>query len=115
MKDKYHNLEMFLGRPAHVGLALSKKLWSLPLNKINLKDLYERVDSDPYEFVEEEGDEEEDCENKKDGDDLMVNHEDLDEMYDMYVHIQPVEGNFNNNKRKLSEEDTQTSCKKRKT
>ena len=66
-------------------------------------------------LVEEEGDEEEDCENEKDGNDLMVNDEDLDEMYDMYVHIQPVEGNFNNNKRKLSEEDTQTSCKKRKT
>ena len=66
-------------------------------------------------LVEEEGDEEEDCENEKDGDDLMVNDEDLAEMYDMYVHIQPVEGNFNNNKRKLSEEDTQTSCKKRKT
>ena len=66
-------------------------------------------------LVEEEGDEEKDCENEKDGDDLMVNDEDLDEMYDMYVHIQPVEGNFNNNKRKLSEEDTQTSCKKRKT
>ena len=66
-------------------------------------------------LVEEEGDEEKDCENEKGGDDLMVNDEDLDEMYDMYVHIQPVEGNFNNNKRKLSEEDTQTSCKKRKT
>ena len=66
-------------------------------------------------LVEEEGDEEKDCENEKVGDDLMVNDEDLDEMYDMYVHIQPVEGNFNNNKRKLSEEDTQTSCKKRKT
>ena len=66
-------------------------------------------------LVEEEGDEEEDCENEKGGDDLMVNDEDLDEMYDMYVHIQPVEGNFNNNKRKLSEEDTQTSSKKRKT
>ena len=66
-------------------------------------------------LVEEEGDEEKDCENEKGGDDLMVNNEDLDEMYDMYVHIQPVEGNFNNNKRKLSEEDTQTSCKKRKT
>ena len=65
-------------------------------------------------LVEEEGDEEKDCENEKGGDDLMVNDEDLDEMYDMYVHIQPVEGNFNNNKRKLSEEDTQTSCKKRK-
>ena len=60
-------------------------------------------------------DEEKDCENEKGGDDLMVNDEDLDEMYNMYVHIQPVEGNFNNNKRKLSEEDTQTSCKKRKT
>ena len=66
-------------------------------------------------LVEEEGDEEKDCENEKGGDDLMVNDEDLDEMYDMYVHIQTVEGNFNNNKRKLSEEDTQTSCKKRKT
>ena len=66
-------------------------------------------------LVEEEGDEEEDCENEKDGNDLMVNDEDLDEMYDMYVHIQPVEGNFNNNKRKLSEEDTQTPSKKRKT
>ena len=66
-------------------------------------------------LVEEEGDEEKDCENEKGGDDLMVNDEDLDEMYDMYVHIQPVEGNFNSNKRKLSEEDTQTSCKKRKT
>ena len=66
-------------------------------------------------LVEEEGDEEKDCENEKGGDDLMVNDEDLDEMYDMYVYIQPVEGNFNNNKRKLSEEDTQTSCKKRKT
>ena len=42
-----------------------KKLWSLPLNKINLKDLCERVDSETDEFVEEEGDEEEDCENKK--------------------------------------------------
>ena len=66
-------------------------------------------------LVEEEGDEEKDCENEKGGDDLMVNDEDLDEMYDMYIDIQPVEGNFNNNKRKLSEEDTQTSCKKRKT
>ena len=66
-------------------------------------------------LVEEEGDEEEDWENEKDGNDLMVNDEDLDEMYDMYVHIQPVEGNFNNNKRKLSEEDTQTPSKKRKT
>ena len=66
-------------------------------------------------LVEEEGDEEKDCENEKGGDDLMVNDEDLDEMYDMYVHIQPVEGNFNNNKRKLSEEDTQTPSKKRKT
>ena len=66
-------------------------------------------------LVEEEGDEEKDCENEKGGDDLMVNDEDLDEMYDMYVHIQPVEGNFNNNKRKLSEEDNQTSFKKRKT
>ena len=66
-------------------------------------------------LIEEVGDEEKDCENEKGGDDLMVNDEDLDEMYDMYVHIQPVEGNFNNNKRKLSEEDTKTSCKKRKT
>ena len=66
-------------------------------------------------LVEEDGDEEKDCENEKGGDDLMVNDEDLDEMYHMYVHIQPVEGNFNNNKRKLSEEDTQTSSKKRKT
>ena len=66
-------------------------------------------------LVEEEGDEEKDCENEKGGDDLMVNDEDLDEMYDMYVHIQTVEGNFNNKKRKLSEEYTQTSCKKRKT
>ena len=66
-------------------------------------------------LVEEEGDEEKDCENEKGGDDLMVNDEDLDEMYNMYVHIQPVEGNFNNNKRKLSEEDTQNSSKKRKT
>ena len=65
-------------------------------------------------LVEEEGDEQKDCENKKGGNDLKVNDKDLDEMYDMYVHIQPVEGNFNN-KRKLSEEDTQTSCKKRKT
>ena len=48
---------MFLGRPSHEGLALSKNLWSLPLNKINLKDLCERVDSDSDEFVEEEGDE----------------------------------------------------------
>ena len=66
-------------------------------------------------LVEEKGDEEKDCENEKGGDDLMVNDEDLDEMYDMDVHIQPVKGNFNNNKRKLSEEDTQTSSKKRKT
>ena len=66
-------------------------------------------------LVEEEGDEEEDCENEKDVNDLMVNDEDLDEMYDIYVHIQPVKGNFNNNKRKLSEEDTQTPSKKRKT
>ena len=66
-------------------------------------------------LVEEEGDEEEDCENEKDGDDLMVNDEDLDEMYDMYVHIQPVEGNSNNNKRKLSEEDTQTPSQIRRT
>ena len=66
-------------------------------------------------LVEEDGDEEKDCENEKGGDDLMVNDEELYEMYDMYVHILPVEGNFNNNKRKLSEEDTQTSCKKRKT
>ena len=61
------------------------------------------------EFVEDKGDEEEDCENEKDGDDLMVNDEDLDEMYDMYADIQPVEVKSNNNKRKLSEEDTQTS------
>ena len=61
------------------------------------------------------GDEEKDCENEKDGDDLMVNDEDLDEMYDMYVHIQPVEGNSNNNKRKLSEEDTQTPSQIRRT
>ena len=33
-------------------------------------------------LVEEEGDEEKDCENEKGGDDLMVNDEDLDEMYD---------------------------------
>ena len=44
----------------------------------------------------------------------MVNEEDLDEMYDMYVDIQPVEGNFNN-KGKLSEEDYETPSKKRKT
>ena len=54
----------------------------------------------------------EDCENEKDGDDLMVNNEDLDEMYDMYVNIQPVESNSNNNKRKLSEEDSQTPSRK---
>ena len=60
-------------------------------------------------------DEEKDCENEKYGNDLMVNDEDLDEMYDMYAYIQPVEGKFNNNKRKLSEEDTQTHSKKRKT
>ena len=66
-------------------------------------------------LVEEEGDEEKDCENEKGGDDLMVNDEDLDEMYDMYIDIQPVEGNFNNNKRKLSEEDTQTPSQIRRT
>ena len=101
---------MVLGRPSHELLALSKKLWSLPVNKINLKDLCERVDSDSDEFVEEEGDEEEDCENEKDGDDLMVNDEGLDLMVD----IQLVEDK-SNNKRKLSEEDTQTPSKKRKT
>ena len=30
-----------------------------------------------YEFIEEEGDDEEDCENEKDGDDLLVNYEDI--------------------------------------
>ena len=97
---------MFLGRPSHEGLALSKKLWSLPLNKINLKDLCEIVDSDSDAFVQEEGDEEEDCENEKDGDDLMSNDQDLGEMYNMYIDIQPIEGNSNNNKWKLSEEDS---------
>ena len=53
-----------------------------------------------YEFIEEEGDEEEDCENEKDGDDLLVNYEDLD---DMYVDLQPIVGTSNNNKRKHSQ------------
>ena len=57
-------------------------------------------------LVEEEGDEEKDCENEKDGDDLMSNDQDLGEMYNMYIDIQPVEGNSNNNKWKLSEEDS---------
>ena len=45
----------------------------------------------------------------------MVNDEDLDEMHNMYVHIQPVEVKSNNNNRKLSGEDIQTPPKKRKT
>ena len=42
----------------------------------------------------------------------MVNNEDLDEMYDMYVNIQPVESNSNNKQRKLSEEYYQTPSRK---
>ena len=64
-----------------------------------------------YEFIEEEGDDEEDCENEKDGDDLVVNHEDLDYMY---VDLQPVVGTFNNIKRKYSQEETKIPAKKRK-
>ena len=36
----------------------------------------------------------------------MSNDQDLGEMYNMYIDIQPVEGNSNNNKWKLSEEDS---------
>ena len=83
----------------------------MPLKNINLKDLCERTDDESDEFVEEEGDEEEDCENKRDGDDLLVNHEDLD---DMYVDLQPIVGTSNNNKRKHSQEEIQSPTEKRK-
>ena len=79
-------------RPTYDRLALSKKLWSLPLININLKDLCERADDDSDEFVEEE-----DCDNEKDGDDLLISHEDLD---DIYVDLQLIHGTSNKNKRK---------------
>ena len=44
-------------------------------------------------------------------DDLVVNHEDLD---DMYLNHQPVVGTSNNNKMKHSQKETQIPAKKRK-
>ena len=64
-----------------------------------------------YEFVEEHEDEEEDCENEKDGDDLVVIHGDLD---DMCMDLQAVVGTSNNNKRKHSQEEIHIPSKKRK-